>query len=205
MKKQTIITSSILTGAVVLAGVGAVIALASASTEVPDAAPTTIATAPAEASPTSDTLATPEPDAPAPYDTTKALLFLIEEEKLAFDVYVTLGELWGSNIFTNIADSETTHQDLVAPLLEARGIADPRSSEVGVFADPDLQALYDDLIARGTTSLAEAIQVGIVIEEKDITDLSAAIAAEDEADVVSVFERLLAGSENHLRSFERQA
>ena len=47
--------------------------------------------------------------------------------------------------------------------------------------------------------------MGILIEEKDIADLTAAIAAEDEADVISVYERLLAGSENHLASFQRQA
>lgn len=202
MRKQTIITTSIVASAVVLAGVGVAITLTNAPTQEPDAASAPISSSPAEAPPTADTLATPEP---APYDTTTTLLFLIEEEKLAHDVYVTLGDLWGSNIFPNIVESEASHQELVAPLLADRGIADPRSAEVGVFTDPDLQALYDELIARGSTSLAEAIQVGIVIEEKDITDLSAAIAAEDEADVVSVLERLLAGSQNHLEAFERQA
>jgi len=76
---------------------------------------------------------------------------------------------------------------------------------VGVFVDPDLQSLYNDLIARGTTSLAEAMQVGILIEEKDIADHTVAMAAEDEADVISVYDRLLSGSENHLASFQRQA
>jgi hypothetical protein len=38
-----------------------------------------------------------------------------------------------------------------------------------------------------------------------LADLAEAIAAEDEADVVRVLERLLAGSENHLRAFERRA
>ena len=76
---------------------------------------------------------------------------------------------------------------------------------MGVFVDPDLQSLYNDLIARGTTSLAEAMQVGILIEEKDIADLTVAMAAEDEADVISVYDRLLSGSENHLASFQRQA
>ena len=74
-----------------------------------------------------------------------------------------------------------------------------------MFTDPVLQALYDELIARGSLSLDAAIQVGITIEEKDIADLSAAIAAEHEVDVTAVLERLLAGSENHLRSFERLA
>lgn len=206
MKQQNMIIPGITAGALALAGVGTVIALASAPQVAPDATPATISATPFQAAEQGpDTLATTEPEPPATYDTTAALLFLIEEEKLAHDVYVTLGELWGAGIFANIAASETSHQSLVAPLLEARGIADPRSTEIGVFTDPDLQALYDDLVARGSTNLAEAIQVGIVIEEKDITDLSATIAAEDESDVVSVLERLLAGSENHLDAFQRQA
>ncbi|MFC9917175.1 DUF2202 domain-containing protein [Agromyces binzhouensis] len=145
---------------------------------------------------------------PAPEDaddTAAALRYLIEEEKLAHDVYLVLGDLWDARVFANITASETTHQELVAPLLSARGIEDPRADEVGVFADPDLQALYDELVERGSTSLDEAIQVGIAIEEKDLADLGAAIAAEDESAVISVLERLFAGSENHLASFERLA
>ncbi|MGW9629860.1 DUF2202 domain-containing protein [Agromyces sp. NPDC055520] len=160
--------------------------------ESPDVAAATIATMPSKAPPTADT---PEPEAVAPYDTTTALVFLMEEKRLAHDVYVTLGEEWGTGIFANIAGSETTHLSPVAPLLGDRGIDDPRSAEVGVFADPDPQSLHDQSVARGSTSLDEAIQVGILIEEKDITDLSAAITAEDESNVVSVFERLLAGLE----------
>ena len=43
------------------------------------------------------------------------------------------------------------------------------------------------------------------LSEKDIADLTVAMAAEDEADVISVYDRLLSGSENHLASFQRQA
>ncbi|WP_401000605.1 DUF2202 domain-containing protein [Agromyces sp. GXQ0307] len=163
--------------------------------------------------PTTETSAAPTSPAPeasahdraAAYDTAATLTYLIEEEKLAHDVYVVLGDLWGAQVFSNIVESETTHQALVAPLLSARGLDDPRSSEVGVFTDPDLQALYDELIARGSTSLDEAIRVGIAIEEKDLADLGSALEHEDEADVVSVLERLYAGSENHLASFQRLA
>ncbi|MFZ2964742.1 MAG: DUF2202 domain-containing protein [Rhodoglobus sp.] len=198
MNKRNAIIVGIAGAALVLAGVGITVALNAPQPGVP--VPSESAAPVAE--PTISPTPTPEPEA---YDTASSLLFIIEEEKLAYDVYVTLGGLWGSNIFANIAASETTHQELVLPLLEARAIADPRSSEVGVFTDPELQALYDDLIARGSASLAEAMQVGILIEEKDIADLTAAIAAEDEVDVISVYERLLAGSENHLASFQRQA
>ena len=199
MNKRTIIITSIAVGAVLIAGTGVAVAVLSTPQAVP------VASAPATPEPEITATATPtaEPDPIA--DTAASLLFMIEEEKLAHDVYVTLGSIWGSNIFANIAESEVTHQGLVLPLLQTRGLTDPRSTEVGVFTNPDLQTLYDELIARGSTSQAEAIQVGILIEEKDIADIAAAIAVEDEADVISVYERLLSGSKNHLAAFQRQA
>ena len=206
MQQRTLITTGVIAGVVVLVGLGIAVTAANAPTAEPISAPASSTSPSAPAEPSDDAAApSPSPTDSAAYDTAAALTYLVEEEKLAHDVYVTLGALWGSNVFANIADSETTHQDLVAPLLAARAIPDPRSAEVGVFTDPDLQALYDDLVARGSASVDEAIQVGIVIEEKDITDLNAAIAAEDEPDVISVLERLSAGSENHLGSFQRLA
>lgn len=137
--------------------------------------------------------------------TAASLSYMIEEEKLAHDVYVVLGETWGANIFGNIAASETTHENLLVPLLASRGVVDSRSTELGVFTNPELQALYDQLIAQGRTSYREAIQVGVTIEKKDIVDLNGAIALEGQADVLSAYQRLLAGSQNHLAAFERQA
>lgn len=207
MNTRTAVTVGIVGGVLSLVGVGAVIAVSNAADEGSGSAP--VAASPSASA--RDDADGPDDgedeagDAPEAYDTTTALLFLIEEEKLAHDVYVTLADQWGTQVFSNIAGSESTHQDLVAPLLDERDIEDPRSAEVGVFTDPALQALYDELVARGSQSLDDAIEVGITIEEKDITDLGAAIASEDEADVVSVLERLLAGSENHLRAFERLA
>jgi hypothetical protein len=196
MNNRTIITvTSIAVGAVLIVGTGVAIAAVNVQQGTPVAsAPTT---------PEADqSTAVPTPD--ADWDTTASLIFMIEEEKLAHDVYVTLGAIWGSNVFANILESEATHQDLVLPLLETRGLDDPRSAEVGVFVNADLQVLYEDLIARGSVSEAEAMQVGILIEETDIADLIAAIAAEDEADVISVYESLLSGSENHLAAVQRQ-
>jgi len=161
----------------------------------------------ASAAPTTENLATstepPLADASSP-PVDAQLLYLIEEEKLAHDVYTVLGDLWGGNVFANIAASEISHQDAVATLLVEYDLADPRSDEIGVFSDPDLQALYDQLVADGSQSRAAAIDVGILIEQTDIADLTRALdgAADD---VAVVLERLLAGSQNHLAAFERQA
>ncbi len=198
MNKRTSIIVGVTAGVIALGAAATAVALLAN----PAPAPVTVASTPSQTEVEATASSTPTPEA---YDTTASLLYIIEEEKLAHDVYVTMNDLWGSSIFANILDSETTHQSLVLPLLETRGIADPRSAEVGVFANPELQALYDELVSRGSASLDEAIQVGILIEEKDIADLTVAIAAEDEADVISAYERLLAGSENHLASFQRRA
>jgi hypothetical protein len=202
MTRTGVLVLSIAAGLVVVGGAGTAIALA--ATSPPAVAPLVVVAEPdAEATPV-QTVEAAEPVEPVDA-TTASLLFMIEEEKLAHDVYVTLGDLWGSKIFTNIADSESTHQDQVLTLLDSRAIVDPRSTEVGVFVNPDLQALYDQLVAQGSASRDAAMQVGIAIEEKDISDLAATIAVEDEADVIDVYERLLAASQKHLAAFERQA
>lgn len=162
----------------------------------------TPATGPSSTAPTAT--AVPEMTRPAAQTTDDLLLYLIEEEKLAHDVYTVLGSTWGSNVFTNIVESETNHQDQVLALLAAHSLADPRSSDVGVFSNPDLQALYNQLIAQGSLSLADAYAVGVAIEEKDITDLNAAMATTTDSNVLATLQSLLSGSESHLAAFSKK-
>jgi hypothetical protein len=130
------------------------------------------------------------------------LIFMREEEKLAHDVYVKLYELWGLSVFQNIARSEQTHTDAIKNLLDRYGLDDPAAGNgVWVFDNPDLQALYNTLIAQGSTSLADALKVGTAIEEIDILDLEEHLAQADNADIRLVYENMEQGSENHLRAF----
>jgi hypothetical protein len=130
-----------------------------------------------------------------------ALAYMREEEKLAHDVYVTLFEQWSLETFQTISLSEQSHFDAVGTLLERYGLDDPASANVGAFANPDLQALYADLVKRGSQSLAEALKVGATIEEIDILDLRVRLAQTDNADIQQVYNNLLDGSYNHLRAF----
>ncbi len=141
---------------------------------------------------------------PAAKSTEDQLVFLIEEEKLAHDVYTLMYQKYGAKVFGNILQSESTHQGRVLTLLQARSIADPRSSQVGVFKNQDLQALYDQLITQGNQSATEAYKVGVAIEEKDIADISTQLATATDEDVITALESLRSGSENHLRAFNRQ-
>lgn len=131
----------------------------------------------------------------------EALQFMREEEKLARDVYLALYDQWGLAIFQNIAASEQTHTNAVLALLEGYNLPDPASAQAGVFTNPDLQALYSELIVQGSQSLPEALNVGGTIEELDILDLRARLALTDNQDIIQVFNSLLKGSTNHLRAF----
>ena len=132
----------------------------------------------------------------------ESLLFMREEEKLARDVYLTLYDKWKINIFNNIAASEQTHTDAVKTLLDQYGLDDPMvNDELGVFANEDLQLLYNELVAKGSQSLEDALIVGAAIEEIDIIDLEAYISQIDNPDIKMVYDNLMKGSRNHLRSF----
>jgi hypothetical protein len=136
--------------------------------------------------------------------TKNQLLFLIEEEKLAHDVYTVMFQKYGASIFGNILESESTHQGKVLSLLQARNIPDPRSSEIGVFTNSDLQSFYNTLITQGNQSITEAYKAGVIIEERDIADINVQLATTSDDDVISTLEALRKGSESHLRAFNRQ-
>lgn len=130
------------------------------------------------------------------------LIFMREEEKLAHDVYVTLYAKWGLSIFQNIANSEAAHTAAIKNLLDIYGIGDPAAGNgLGEFTNPELQNLYNQLVVQGSQSLADALRVGISIEELDIQDLQARIPRTTNADIQLVYNNLLKGSENHLRAF----
>jgi len=131
------------------------------------------------------------------------LLYMREEEKLARDVYSTLYRKWRLSIFRNIARSEQRHMDMVGVLIKKYGLKDPVIDRVGVFTNKHIQELYNKLVAEGEKSLIDALKVGALIEELDITDLKKAMANTDNRDIRIVYANLMKGSRNHLRAFTR--
>jgi len=133
----------------------------------------------------------------------KSLAFMREEEKLARDVYKQMFLKWNIRIFENIARSEQSHFDALGRQLELHGITDPAASTAeGVYTDPGLSALYNQLLAKGSASLKDALEVGLTIEKQDIKDLEAAIPVITNTAVKQVYTNLMAGSLNHLEAFE---
>ncbi|MEN8726391.1 MAG: DUF2202 domain-containing protein [Sulfurovum sp.] len=134
------------------------------------------------------------------------LFFIYQEEKVARDVYITLGKIYtDENTFASIQKSEQRHIDAARGLCEKYGVSIEGVDEgsVGNFVLPVLQDLYDTCVAMGEESLLDALKVGELIEVTDIKDLDHVIddfGMPD--DVISVFESLKEGSYNHLDAFQ---
>ncbi len=132
------------------------------------------------------------------------LLYLVEEEKLAHDVYTALDAVSISPKFKNISGAEQTHMDYISALLVTYGIKNPTiGKKAGVFTNKELSALYKTLVTKGKKSAVDAIQVGIIIEEKDLADLATLSKSVTQTDIKTAIAFLKKGSENHLRAFKQ--
>jgi len=133
----------------------------------------------------------------------KNILFIKQEEKVARDTYQALYAKWGHVTFANIAVAEQRHMDAMDGLIARYKLTDTTPAGGGEFTIPELQALYDELVAFGSESLENALMVGVLIEETDIADLQKAIKATREKPIKNVLGNLLGGSYNHLDAFNR--
>ena len=146
------------------------------------------------------------PGATITADVAEQLTYLVEEEKLAGDVYALAESLYGDRIFLNIGRAEDHHADEVRVLLDRYGLNDPTTDAgPGQFTDPELQTLYDTLSDQVRSDRSAAVEAGILIERTDIADLEKLAASDLPDDVRAVVDNLLAGSERHLAAFQRQA
>lgn len=142
------------------------------------------------------------------------LSYMREEEKLARDTYLTLADDWYARsgnlpvvtVMQNIAQAEQKHMDQVEAKLTQYGLPDPVADEnqLGAFVNPELAALYAELLTRGQKSPLDALLVGGLIEEVDIQDLQQAMQQTQLADLDRLYESLMCGSRNHLRAFASQ-
>jgi hypothetical protein len=125
------------------------------------------------------------------YSIEEMLLYAIEDEYMAEASYEAIMEAYGTvRPFTSIAKAEGTHISLLLPLFETYGLEVPENEAVEHIELP--------------ASLAASFEAGVAGEINNIAVYGQFLEAEDlPDDVRSVFERLMAASENHLAAFER--
>ena len=147
-----------------------------------------------------DRALTPDLGQPLSIEEVAHLTYMLEEEKLARDVYENLFEEWGNPVFGHIASAEQKHMESVMYVMETYGLS-VELGENGEFSDPDLAAAYGQLMASGTESELRALYTGALVEEVDIQDLVLALNDSENPVLQSTFENLMRGSRNHLRAF----
>ncbi|MGB4065537.1 MAG: DUF2202 domain-containing protein [Azonexus sp.] len=151
---------------------------------------------------TGSTLAQAQSYSPGAID---SLRYMIEEEKLAGDVYRSFGVLYPTIMpFKNIPRSEDTHVAALVNQANLIGlnVSDLTSLAAGQFQNPALQSLYQSLVAQGSTSSFAALTVGKNIELLDIDDLTAAMAlVPTNSSLYTTYGSLRNASYNHLNAF----
>ena len=132
----------------------------------------------------------------------EALLYSLEEEKMAHEVYSFLDEKWGSMQFNHIKNAEKRHFEAGKNILDAYAVLYDLKAE-GKFTNPTIQKLYDELIAQGSKSEKDAFLAGALIEDFDIYDLRKEIKIAQNKNVLATLKHLEQGSQNHMRAFTR--
>lgn len=136
------------------------------------------------------------------------LIYMLEEEKLARDVYLALSETYTAQIFLNISESEQRHMDALKQLIEKHNLENSVTDDgIGKFTNPFFTGFYEQLTGSGVENYCDALQVGIDIEKLDIEDIEHILALVDDVvatDLIRVLNNLLNGSYNHLNSFTSQ-
>ena len=137
-------------------------------------------------------------------DQKEMIFFIYQEEKVARDIYMTLGKIYKNEYtFASMQIAEQKHIDSARELCDTYGVDVLHVNEntVGKFESLVLQTLYDACIEKGKRSLFDALEVGEFIEMTDIEDLEQASVGMP-SDIVDVYEKLKQGNLNHLNAFQ---
>lgn len=134
------------------------------------------------------------------------LLFMLEEEKLAGDLYQVFADQTGFSVFSQISASEDRHYAALLRYAETAGLPVDAITGLpaGEYVNPEIQALYDTLLEQGNTSDVAALEVGALVEHTDIIDLQSALVRMTDTRLADVYSRLLDSSINHLNAFNHQ-
>ena len=132
------------------------------------------------------------------------LFFIYEREKVARDLYITLGRIYKhDNTFALMQFEEERHIRCARDLCVMYGIETSEADEetVGKFQSLVLQTLYDASIEKAERSFYDALEVAEFIETTDIEDLEHASVGMPK-DVVHVYEKLKKRNQRHLSAFQ---
>jgi len=129
-----------------------------------------------------------------------ALLFQIDEERMAGELYRAWGAKWDLVPFAHIPLAEARHETVLRQLATRAGLALP-AAVPGHFASAEVQKRHDDLLPLGLVSADGALRAAAYVEEVDIADLRTLLASTDNAAWQEIAAMLETASGHHLGAF----
>lgn len=142
------------------------------------------------------------PDAELTEVEQEGIQYIYEVEKVARDVYQSFFDEWETPVQNVISGSEQSHMDILKELIDKYDLDDPaEGNDYGEFSNSDLQQLYHDLKELGLSSEVDALSTAAMIEEFDIVEIREYANNTDRDDIISAYNKLVEGSESHLRVF----
>lgn len=134
------------------------------------------------------------------------VLYLLEQEKLAHDVYRTLDTMWVTDIFNRVANEEYQHVSKLSAVAAEFMINVPNHFNeypIGQFIDTKLRRLYGELMHAANFSLEDAYRACATLEERKIVDLKMALKEPNFELENLTYKALLVGSEDNFKVFVR--
>jgi hypothetical protein len=128
--------------------------------------------------------------------------YLCELMKLDRDVHLYLNEIHGASILREGSRIGQNHMKALRRFLvnfgKEHNTISPGQEEESVFLNEDLQDLYYELIRKGTSSLKEALDVGVQIQQSGIESLNRAAGSTARTDLKHLYNSLLQDLVNYL-------
>ncbi|MDH3650920.1 MAG: DUF2202 domain-containing protein [Saprospiraceae bacterium] len=128
---------------------------------------------------------------------------MVEEERLAFEIYQFASSKWDQPIFQTICTDEKFHLYKIKAL--AKKYAVESGEEVpGTYDNQGLQDMFTRYQSKAVVSEKDALLAVADFEERDIVDLQKYFKTTDNADLIVAYEYLLEGAKKHLRMIYQQ-
>lgn len=132
------------------------------------------------------------------------LVYLVEQEKLARDVYSTLDTFWVTDVFNRLAHQELQHIGKLSTVAAELAIYVPNHFNeypLGQFNNPEFRILYKEILENANFSLEDAYRVCANLEERKMMDLKAALKEPNFEMENLTYKSLLLGSEENFKIF----
>lgn len=128
------------------------------------------------------------------------IIYMIEGEKLARDLYYKFSDKYDYPNFEQLYKAEQTQKQALQKLAEKYGLENPAAKKgIGEFKNPQIQNYYDSYLKQGNKNLSEAIKSSNKAEEIAALIYPQALSKTNKKDVKFVLKRLNIAAKNHLR------